>query len=109
LTLLRWAQSHLFSAGQIVPGGFDRVVEVPLLVRSEWHHGIQAADTIGRVIGKLYRFRSCGDGKCEKYEKKFGARIDALAYSIENWSTVFVKKQKMAQKAGVAGSSPQVR
>ena len=55
VTLLGWMQSHLFSH-DAVPRGFHRIVETPLLVRSEWYHGVQAADTISRAAGRVLRY-----------------------------------------------------
>src|SRR5262249_23151085 len=50
--VLESAQSYLFSSSTTRRPD-ARVVETPLLVPSEWYHGVQAADTIGRVIGAL--------------------------------------------------------
>ena len=85
------AQSHLFSSS------FRRLIEVPLLVRSEWHHAIQAADTVARVIGKVYWYRICGEGSCKSIAEALGHGIDALASTVvadpgQTHSTIYIKR-----------------
>jgi Protein of unknown function (DUF3800) len=89
--LLFSAQSYLFSAKNL-PGSFERLIETPLLVRSEWHHGIQAADTLARAIGKIYRYRLCGEQAYKKFQDKLGTQLDTLTYHIPNqhWSSVTI-------------------
>ena len=90
--LLSSAQSYLFSAQDDLRGGFHRLVEIPMLVRSEWHHGVQAADTIARLAGRLFRYRACGDAShdAKKIDEKLGSDFDGLKYSVDKWSTVYV-------------------
>jgi hypothetical protein len=84
VALLGSAQSYLFSAPPVqLPGGFKRVVEVPFLVRSEWHHGVQAADTVARVVGKVFRARA-GDAHYAKFDKIMGPRLDAAGCTWGN-------------------------
>ncbi len=90
--LLSSAQSYLFSAAPQVAGGFDRLIEVPMLVRSEWHHGIQIADNICRVIGRAFRYRVCRDIVWKPYDDEFGGRLDELTHHIAPWKSVFVRR-----------------
>ncbi len=48
--LLASAQSHLYSSA-VHP--FERLIEVPLLVPSDWYHGVQAADTVCRGPSRM--------------------------------------------------------
>lgn len=90
--VLASAQSYLFSAAPTVPGGFGRVIEAPMLVRSEWHHGIQVSDNICRVIGRVFRFRVTGDVTSQPFDAAFGPRIDRLTHQIApNWRSVYVR------------------
>ena len=36
---------------------FERLVEGPMLVPSEYYHGVQVADVVARVVGSVYRWR----------------------------------------------------
>jgi hypothetical protein len=92
--LLESAQSYLFSAARDIPRGFDRLIEVPLLVRSEWHHGIQIADNLCRVIGRAFRYRAdpAGEAKWQPFDKEFGPKVDALTHRIDPaWRSVYVR------------------
>jgi len=90
LELLAWSQSHLFSASDVFRGGFDRLVETPMLVRSEWHHGIQAVDNVARVLGRVYRYRVLGD-MYKAYDTEFGNELDALMHEIPpNWRSIYI-------------------
>jgi hypothetical protein len=84
--LLASAQSFLYSA--VAP--FDRLVEAPLLVPSEWYHGVQAADSICRVIAALFRFRCANAANFAWAQNDFGAQVDRLNRPIGNWTTIFV-------------------
>ncbi len=85
--LLASAQSYLFSA--IPP--LDRLLEVPLLVRSEWHHGVQAADNVCRVVGKVARYRCLADPQYEKVTKKLGPLLDAITRPCGPWSSAYIR------------------
>ncbi|MBI2390495.1 MAG: DUF3800 domain-containing protein [Deltaproteobacteria bacterium] len=87
VSLLAWTQSHLYSGGI----GFRRIVETPMLVRSEWHHGVQAADTIARAIGLVWRARLVGDARHEAIVQKLGPMIIDATYTNERWSSVYVR------------------
>lgn len=91
--VLASAQSYLFSAAD-VHGGFQRVIESPLLVRSEWHHGIQVADNICRVIGRVFAYRTdpAGQAAWQPFDTEFGHRIDGLTHHIApKWQSVWVR------------------
>jgi hypothetical protein len=53
--VLASAQSDLFS-NPVLNGPQARIVETPLLVPSEYYHGVQAADIIGRVVAAVHRW-----------------------------------------------------
>lgn len=89
--LLSSAQSFLFSAQGDVRGGFERLVEVPMLVRSEWHHGVQAADTLARAVGRVFRFRAAHDVTHQKFNTKLGQALDELAVTLGSKSTFYVR------------------
>jgi len=92
--VLASAQSYLFSAHSDVAGGFDRLIESPMLVRSEWHHGIQIADNLCRVIGRVFRYRldRAGQAKWARFDAAFGPRIDALTHHIApRWRSVYIR------------------
>ncbi len=92
--VLASAQSYLFSASGDVRGGFDRLIESPLLVRSEWHHGIQVADNVCRVVGRVFRYRTdqAGQAGWKDFDTEFGAKLDALTDHIApRWRSVFVR------------------
>lgn len=76
--LLGSAQSYLFSH----QFELRRVAETPLLVRSDWHHGVQAADTVGRVLGGLFRYRAAGEQEFRCYEQRFGSIVDHMTVTI---------------------------
>jgi hypothetical protein len=86
--VLASAQSYLFSAG---PGRFERIVETPLLVPSEWYHGVQAADTIARTVGAVFRFRATGEAGYKRTATELGPLLDARAYTLDDWRSIFVR------------------
>lgn len=89
--LLSSAQSYLFSANPDVTGGFSRLIEVPLLVRSDWHHAVQAADTVARAVGRIYRYRALGDVSYQKLDAELGPQLDKLEARYGNWTSMYVK------------------
>lgn len=89
--VLSGAQGVLFSHPHL-RGPNTRILETPLLIPSEWYHGAQAADTVGRAIGALYRWRVLKEPKFSWAEEAVGGLIDSLAYNISPWSTVFVRR-----------------
>jgi hypothetical protein len=89
--VLASAQSYLFS-GHDVATPFARVIETPLLVPSVWYHGVQAADTVSRAIGALFRYRLDGDKAYTEAEAGFGSLIDGLTFVRDGWRSVFVKE-----------------
>ncbi len=92
LSLLGSAQSYLFStSGPIV---FERIMETPLLVRSDWYHGIQAADTIARAVGLTYRFRSLNEPKHAKAAAVLGPVISAAAWTNERHTSVRMRFER---------------
>lgn len=98
--LLASAQSYLYSHSH----ESRRVAETPLLVRSDWHHGVQAADTVGRVLGGLFRYRAAGDRKYVDYEHRFGKLVDSLSLTIANrmgirMTSVYVRRVPCVPRA----------
>ncbi|HZZ86224.1 MAG TPA: DUF3800 domain-containing protein [Anaeromyxobacteraceae bacterium] len=87
--LLESAQSYLFSNQHRV----GRVAETPLLVRSDWPHGVQAADTVGRVVASVHRYRTLGEPSHAAADREFGDWLDALSADIAGkLSSVYVRK-----------------
>jgi hypothetical protein len=84
------AQSYLFS-NPVLRLPKARLVETPLLVPSEWYHGVQAADTVGRVVGTLYRSRLLSDPAYRWTEAIFGAPLDAITKRIDAWTSVYLR------------------
>ncbi len=102
--LLGWAQSHLYSWD----GGFERIVETPLLVRSEWYHGVQAADVIARAIGRVYRYEALKEPRFSGMAAKLRPEIERLTTAIGNRRSVFVKllpriEQRLVDRAAEEG------
>ncbi len=92
--VLASAQSYLFSAADDIPRGFDRLIEAPLLVRSEWHHGIQIADNLCRVIGRTFRYRTdpAGESKWKGFDDEFGHEVDELTHRVDPaWRSVYIR------------------
>lgn len=91
--VLASAQSYLFAAPGL-PSPFTRIIETPLLVPSEWYHGVQLADAIGRALALVYRWRNLRDPAYQWAEQRFGGDIDALKARYGNWSTVHVRRSQ---------------
>jgi hypothetical protein len=89
--VLESAQSHLF-ANPYMRQADARVIETPLLVATEWYHGVQLADVVGGVVGAAFRARALGDASFAWAEQQFGRRIDSLSFTEAGWSTVFVRR-----------------
>lgn len=90
VALLSWMQSHLYSA-DAVPRGFNRIVETPLLVRSEWYHGVQAADTVARVAGKVLRYEVTLEPDYKTIANALHDPLHSLELRDNNWSTIYLK------------------
>lgn len=89
--LLASAQSYLYSAVSAARP-FERLVEVPLLVPSEWYHGVQAADTVGRVVGAVFRHRLCSDPAFQWAETEFGAIVNSLDVTCgAAWRSIYMR------------------
>lgn len=88
LKLLEALQRHLFST--TLGYQFRRISETPLLVRSDWYHGVQAADTIARSVGTVHRHRHYGDVANRDRLDALGTKLDTMTYRESNWSTVHI-------------------
>lgn len=88
--VLASAQSYLFSDLMFRQPDV-RVTEIPLLVPSEWHHGVQAADGIGRAIGSIYWHRRMKNGHFKKYDVSLGPIVRAHTHTIGGWHSVSVQ------------------
>lgn len=88
--VLASAQSHLFS-DPVFRQPDVRIVEIPLLVPSEWHHGVQAADGIGRAIGAIYWYRRMNNVRFKKYDRDLGPTVRAHTHTIGGWHSVHVR------------------
>jgi len=89
--VLASAQSYLFSSLAFRRRD-TRVIETPLLVPSEWYHGVQTADMIGRIVAALHLYRICKDNRYQWAESLFGALVGKLTYRIDQWSSVFIHR-----------------
>ena len=86
------AQSFIFGRALDEFGRpIDRIVEAPLLVPSEWYHGIQMADMIGRTMAAVHLHRLGLQRGLAKIEAILGPKLDAFAYIKETWRTVYLK------------------
>jgi len=86
------AQSFIFGRAMDNYGRpLDRIVEAPLLVPSEWYHGIQMADMIGRAMSAVNLHRLGLQRGLAKFEAILGPKLDAFAYTKETWGTVYLK------------------
>jgi hypothetical protein len=109
--VLSAAQFHLFSRTPSYTSAFSRIVETPLLVPSHFYHGVQAADTFARVVGKLFQFRLLGDTRHEQVERQLGQRVDDLSYAIRqqrgasDWTSFWFRRPK-ARMLAVVPSPP---
>lgn len=84
------AQSYLFSS--VVQTPFERLIETPLLVPSEWYHGVQAADMVCRIIAALYRFRAAKQASFQWAENSLGTLVDTLTARVGiDWASVYVR------------------
>jgi hypothetical protein len=91
LKLLASAQSHLFSTtGEV---RFDRIAETPLLVRSDWYHGVQAADTVARVAALVFRFRETQEADLQDRVNKLQGLLQDVAWVNGRHSSVHVRKR----------------
>ena len=91
--VLASAQSYLFARPGAAPP-FDRLTEIPLLVPSEYYHGIQAADMIGRVVAAVYRYRLAGQHNYSWADRQFGARLDACNANYGAWRSVYLWQER---------------
>lgn len=87
--VLESAQSHLFSAPEFRKPDV-RITETPLLVPSEWYHGVQAADVIGRAVGRIYWHRKLNNPRFKKYDHQLGPVLSAHTHSIGGWHSIYV-------------------
>jgi hypothetical protein len=86
------AQSYLFGRALIDSGRpIERIIEAPLLVPSEWYHGVQMADMVGRAVASVNLHRLGLQRGLAKFEAILGPKIDAFGYGKDNWHTVFLK------------------
>ncbi len=88
--VLESAQSHLFS-NPALNRPDARIIETPLLVPSEWYHGVQMADIVGRVIAAVYQWRLLRNSSFQWADQLYGPHLARLAYSIGNWTTLYVR------------------
>lgn len=89
-------QSYLFS--RLRTSG---IVETPLLVPSEWYHGVQCADVVGRVVSAIFEWRLCGGIRGRRNRRKdeavLGSALDDLGYKIgDAWSSLSVRPSPSA-------------
>ena len=87
-SLLASAQSHLDGS---VDQPFPRLVAVPLVVPSEWYHGVQAADTVCRAVANVTRYRRLDEMKYSNGDAVLGPLIDELTAQIGNWDSLYVR------------------
>jgi hypothetical protein len=85
--VLASAQSFLFA---YLGGPNLRIVETPLLVPSEWYHGVQIADVIGRAVSAVYRFRHLNDANFQAFDKALGPLVDRCEYVDGAWRSVHI-------------------
>lgn len=86
------AQSFIFGRAQDNYGRpIDRIVEAPLLVPSEWYHGVQMADMLGRAMSTVNLHRLGLQRGLAKFEAILGPKLDAFGYTKEDWGTVHLK------------------
>ena len=87
------AQSFLFSKlnSQGFPM-FERIVESPLVVDSEYYHGVQVADIVCGLLGGVFRWRRCPaiSQKYQSIDRRYGTKIDALTRKIGGQHTLWV-------------------
>lgn len=88
--VLESAQSLLFSHS-VFRKDDVRVTDIPLLVPSEWYHGVQAADGVGRVVGASYWFRRLNDPRFKERHDKLYPLIRAHTRTIGGWHSVHVR------------------
>jgi hypothetical protein len=88
--VLESAQSLLFS-DPTFRQPHVRMVETPLLVPSEWYHGVQAAQMIGQAVGKVYWHQRIGTVKYRRFDNKLGWVLRQHTHSIENWRSVYIR------------------
>lgn len=84
--VLASCQSFLFSRD------IERIVETPLLVPSEWYHGVQCADSIGRIISAVFRWRYLEEEKYQIAAEMLGETVDGLAAVYGEWSSVWIRQ-----------------
>jgi hypothetical protein len=86
------AQSFLFGRALMQHGhAIERIVEVPLLVPSEWYHGVQIADMLGRAVAAVQLHRRGLKRGLAKFESILGPKIDAFGYAKDSWRTVLLR------------------
>lgn len=90
--MLGAAQSFLFGRTLMQHGrAIERIVEAPLLAPSEWYHGAQIAEVLGRAVAAVYFHRLGLKRGLAKFESILGPKIDAFGYAKAAWRTVLLK------------------
>lgn len=86
------AQSFLFGRALMQHGrAIERIVEAPLLVPSEWYHGVQIADMLGRAVAAVQLHRLGLKRGLAKFESILGPKVDSYGYTKGDWRTVHLK------------------
>jgi Protein of unknown function (DUF3800) len=85
------AQVYLFGGSQAHGIQISRLIEIPLLVPSEWYHGVQLADVIGRAVSVTMMARHLNYPKMQKAEPCLGPLLDQSKFSDEAWSTLYLR------------------
>lgn len=87
------AQSFLFGRSKIHYGRrIERLVEAPMLVPSEWYHGVQMADMVGRAMAGVHLHRLQLQKGLAKLEAMLGPKVDQFGYGNGKWGTIQLKK-----------------
>jgi len=88
--VLASSQSYFFGHSW-KPATRNHIVEIPFLVRSEWHHGIQLADTIGRIVAHTHRYRLAGEQRYKRFDDLYGTSLDSLGVSLDGgWTSIYI-------------------
>ncbi|MFQ5680212.1 MAG: DUF3800 domain-containing protein [Gemmatimonadota bacterium] len=88
--VLASAQSSLFS-DPTFKREHVRLVEAPLLVPSEWYHGVQAAHVIGQAVGKVYWYIKLAKAEYGTFHKRLHPIIQRHTHTIGGWHSVYVR------------------
>jgi hypothetical protein len=93
------AQSFLFGRSRNQFGrSIDRIVEAPMLVPSEYYHGVQMADMIGRATAAVHLHRLGLRKGLAKLEAILEPKLDGHAFAKGAWTTVTLKLPQNATK-----------